>query len=457
MSDGHAKSELGSPPNHGQNLPPRFHLFDGSAGYGVLVVDGSRVHRLSESVADLLTFAVSNGRPEIVDQVFDAVGFSRDLVVGAEAPVAIPVRAFSLAIAQKCNLGCTYCYADGGDFGGKPSLMADDVATAAIHRLFDGVLPGEALKLAFLGGEPLTNRAGLRRATELATELATARDINIGFSLTTNGTLLTAQDAEFLARYRFTVTVSLDGVGATHDKLRPYKGGHGSFERIVARLAPLLARQDQIDLAARVTVTPRNLSLVDTLNGLVALGFRSVGFSPMLSSPTGREEMSRDELSTMLDQLIACGRSFEESVRAGRHHAFSNLATALRELHRGTHRPYPCGAGAGYLGVSAEGNLSACHRFVNEPVGAFGDLASGVDRKKQETWLAERHVDRQEPCRSCWARYLCGGGCHHEVIHRGRPACDYIRDWLTYCLGAYLRLADDCPWWFAGEPPSIRS
>jgi uncharacterized protein len=35
---------------------------------------------------------------------------------------------------------------------------------------------------------------------------------------------------------------------------------------------------------------------------------------------------------------------------------------------------------------------------------------------------------------------LCGGGCHHEVIHRGRPACDYIRGWLHYCLEAWLRL-----------------
>jgi uncharacterized protein len=56
-------------------------------------------------------------------------------------------------------------------------------------------------------------------------------------------------------------------------------------------------------------------------------------------------------------------------------------------------------------------------------------------------WLTDRHVHRQEPCNACWARYLCGGGCHHEVIHRGRPACDYIRGWLHYCLGAYLRLS----------------
>jgi uncharacterized protein len=54
-------------------------------------------------------------------------------------------------------------------------------------------------------------------------------------------------------------------------------------------------------------------------------------------------------------------------------------------------------------------------------------------------------VDRQEPCRSCWARYLCGGGCHYEVIHRGRPACDYIRGWLDYALGAYVRLSAQRP------------
>jgi uncharacterized protein len=177
----------------------------------------------------------------------------------------------------------------------------------------------------------------------------------------------------------------------------------------------------------------------------------------VLKSPTGREQMSKDDLVHMLEQMIACGREFESAIAAGHHHAFSNLATALRELHRGTHRPYPCGAGAGYLGVSAEGDLAACHRFVNDPAGAFGNVFTGLDQERQTSWLAERHVHRQEPCKSCWARYLCGGGCHHEVIHRGRPACDYIRDWLTYCLEAYLRVVRVAPWWLNGAAPSVRS
>jgi uncharacterized protein len=181
--------------------------------------------------------------------------------------------------------------------------------------------------------------------------------------------------------------------------------------------------------------------LRDTLDGFVAAGFHSVGFSPMLASPNGRGEMQADDLEVMLAGMIDCGRAFERKTLAGERYPFANMLNAMREIGRGTHRPYPCGAGAGYLGVSAEGELSACHRFVGDEAGAMGSLGDGVDGVRQKQWLARRHVHRQEPCRSCWARYLCGGGCHHEVIARGRPACSYIRGWLHYCLEAYLRLS----------------
>jgi uncharacterized protein len=190
-----------------------------------------------------------------------------------------------------------------------------------------------------------------------------------------------------------------------------------------------------------VTVTPRNLALRETLDAFLGEGFHSVGFSPMLASPTGRDEMQAEDLEAMLGHMIDCGREYERRTLAGERYAFANMANALREIARGTHRPYPCGAGAGYLGVSADGALSACHRFVGDEDGAMGDLSAGIDDARRARWLAERHVHVQQPCAGCWARYLCGGGCHHEVIRRGRPACDYIRGWLHYCLEAYLRLS----------------
>jgi uncharacterized protein len=44
------------------------------------------------------------------------------------------------------------------------------------------------------------------------------------------------------------------------------------------------------------------------------------------------------------------------------------------------------------MGVSADGDLSACHRFVRDEAGAMGDLKNGIDSERQNQWLAERHV-----------------------------------------------------------------
>jgi uncharacterized protein len=427
---------------------PQAHLFDSEHGPHLLVTNGTRLFGVGPAAARSMRHALEAESPEQVDEVLAALGLDTSPYVDDEPLDPPPVRALSLAVAQKCNLGCTYCYAQEGDFGGTAKNMPLETALASVELLFSEAQPGDRLNLSFLGGEPLFNRSVLRASTHRAAELAAARSVHVSFSVTTNGTLLTVDDGEFFERHGFAVTISLDGIGESHDRLRSFKGGKGSFERIVANAAPLLQMQRQMQVSARVTVTPRNLSLCETLAELLRLGFHSVGFSPMLSSPTGRDEMHAPELEDMLDQMVACGEEFERRVMEGTRYPFLNMVHAMREIHKGTHRPYPCGAGAGYLGVSAEGDLFACHRFVEDARGAMGDLTAGVDRGRQGKWLAERHVHRQEPCRSCWARYMCGGGCHHEVIRRGRPACNYIRGWLHYCLQAYVRLSANRPDYF---------
>ncbi len=433
-----------------------FHLIATDAGPHLLLVDGSQLFKIDEDLERRLREAMCGGRQAARALLADA-GLGLQRFVGDEPLLDPPVRALSLAVAERCNLGCTYCYAKGGSFGGTPRDMSWDIAVASIRRLFAEVNPGERVNLAFLGGEPLVNRSLIRRATEFAVRTAREKNVAIGFSITTNGTLLNEDDGEFFERHAFAVTISLDGVGATHDRLRPMKGGRGSYWRIIENVTPLLARQRRMRVSARVTVTPENLGLRETLDHFVALGFSSIGFSPMLSAPSGRGEMVEADLGVLLEEMIACGREYERRVFAGESYPFSNMTTALQEIHRGTHRPYPCGAGASYFGVSATGGLFACHRFVEDPAAAMGNLKQGVDRRRQRNWLAERMVDRQEPCRNCWARYLCGGGCHYEVIHRGRPACDYIRGWLDYALGAYIRLMALRPDMFSagGRGPSL--
>jgi uncharacterized protein len=420
------------------------HLFESDGAHHLFVANGSQLFDIEPDLSARLGAAISAGRVHelLVEIGADGRPLIDDMPLNAPA-----IHALSLAVAQKCNLGCTYCYAAQGTFGGRAKNMPLETANRAVDLLLEETADGGKATLAFLGGEPLANRTVIYAATERAVELARRRNIALSFSITTNGTLVNEADATFFETYGFAVTVSLDGPREVHDRLRPYKGGAGSYDRIMRNVRPLLKRQRRMQVSARVTVTPDNLDLRHTLDDLITARFHSVGFSPMLTSPSGRGELQSDHLLPLLDGMIDCGRAFEQHLVAGERYPFANMVNAMREIHRGSHRPYPCGAGAGYLGVSADGELAACHRFVGDADGAMGTL-DGVDRARQARWLDERHVHRQAPCTTCWARYLCGGGCHHETIRRGRPACDYIRGWLHYCLTAYLRLSKQRPDWF---------
>jgi uncharacterized protein len=422
------------------------HLFETGLGSHVFVANGSRLFDADPILFSRLDTAETEGA---IAALLAAAGLDPAPAIDDAPLSAPPLHALSLAVAQKCNLGCTYCYAQQGDFGTSARNMGQETALQAVDLLVDGAQPGARLNLAFLGGEPLVNRPVLQAATRHAACRAAERGVDIAFSITTNGTMLRPADGEFFEDYGFAVTISVDGPREAHDRLRPYKGGHGSYDRIMEKVRPLLAMQRHMQVSARVTVTPTNLMLRETLDQLIAEGFYSVGFAPLLSAPSGRGEMQRQDLELMLGAMIDCGREYERRVREGERYPFANMDNAMKEIAKGTHRPYPCGAGAGYLGISADGELAACHRFVGDAQHTLGSLTMGIDQGRQAAWLQARHVHRQTPCSDCWARYLCGGGCHHEVIRRGRPACDYIRGWLHYCLGAYLRLSAG-----PGQPPS---
>jgi uncharacterized protein len=437
----HAGSRPRSKHAHWQNLDD---------GGQLLVVNGSQVFDVDRDVIEQLDAAAPLG-DAAVERVLEAIGALAPPRIEDTPLVAPPLYALSLAVAQKCNLGCTYCYAAQGDFGGTPKNMPLQTALRSVHLLIETADPGSRVNLAFLGGEPLANRAVLRAATEHALALAQPRGIRVTFSITTNGTLLTEDDAAFFERHGFAVTISLDGLRDVHDRQRPFKNGAGSFDRIIERVRPLLSAQRKMQVSVRATVTPGNSRLRESLEYFLGMNFHSVGFSPVLHASSRSQEASARDLGDFLEAMVECGTEFERRLIRGERYAFTNIINALREIHRGTHRPYPCGAGAGYLGVSADGDLAACHRFVGDESGRMGDLAAGIDRAAQQRFLAERHVHNQLPCRDCWARYLCAGGCHHEVIARGRPACDYIRGWLHYCLQAYSRISRARPDWF-GAP-----
>ena len=239
------------------------HLFETALGSHVFVADRSRLFDANPVLFSALDTVETTG--EIRALLGDA-GLDEPPAIDDAAVSDPPLHALSLAVAQKCNLGCTYCYAQQGEFGGAAKNMSQETAFEAVDLLVDGAEPGARLNLAFLGGEPLVNRTVLQAATRRAADRAARRDVSVTFSVTTNGTLVRPADGEFFEEFGFAVTISLDGPREAHDVLRPFKGGQGSYDRIMNNVRPLLAMQRKMQVAARVTVTPANLILRETLD-----------------------------------------------------------------------------------------------------------------------------------------------------------------------------------------------
>jgi uncharacterized protein len=408
----------------------------------VLLVPNSSLVRVEPEHAARL----SAGAPDAVDALRPwALGARSTALAAPPAP-----RALALNVATSCNLGCAYCYADAGRFGGQARAgMSRETAFAAIDALLAGNRGGR-VTLGFIGGEPFANRALIHDAVAYAEERRAEHAVSVGYSVTTNGTLLREEDVALLRRHAFAVTVSIDGGAALHDRLRPTAAGSGSHAAVIGGAAPLLASPGGARVAARATLTRLDLGVRRIVRDLRAAGFTEVGVAPLRSSP--RPELAlvgADDWASLLRGMReAAAEEWKRLVR-GEAPAFTNFVVAMREIARGANRPLPCGAADNYVSLSAEGTYYACHRTIDDDRFRLGDLGSGLDDERRAAFVEERHVDRQEPCRSCWARYLCGGGCHAEVIDHGRDGCDYIRGWLETCLSYYDRACDARPDLFA--------
>lgn len=413
---------------------PDVYRFQSRLGEHVLLVPFTAIYDLPNGTDDaegLIRAALLDGPP--IDPPLDQIA--------EPAPQSI-----SLNVSNRCNLSCAYCYASRGDFGGaQDTSMTPELARAAVDRLFTGASHDSPVTIGFLGGEPFANRKVIHDTVAYATSEGTRRGFDVRFSVTTNGTLLREDDIALLRRHPFAVTVSIDGPPARHDMQRPRaRTGLGSWSLLAQRIKPILTCPGGAKLAARATVTRDDLNIAARIEAITGLGFPEVGVSPLRSAAKAGSALRDADWPIYFDRLTEAANIELDRIRNGLPIRLTNLAVALKQLHRGAVSPYPCGAGGGYFSVAADGRWYACHRAIGDEEFLLGNNA-GLDVDRRRAFLSARHVHRQESCGECWARYLCSGACHQEMRERTRASCDFIRAWLDFCLRTYCELSISLP------------
>lgn len=431
---------------------PDSYRFRSSLGQHLLVVPHSQIYDLPEQETDVDTDADAS-----IDHALSQM-LARTLHNEASLDaLSLPtVQSLSLNVSSSCNLGCSYCYASQGNFEGKQSKgMNWEQARSSIDRLLAEADPQAPLTLGFIGGEPFVNRALIHQCVHYSAALARQQHLDLRYSVTTNGTLLRPEDHELLRQHRFAVTVSIDGGSVVQNRQRPMLNGkRDSFAAVLEHCQPLLDTPGMCKLAARATANSLSLDLDQQFDAIAALGFQDVGFSPLRSGSA--LALQEHDWSTYEQAMVSLASRELQRALQGEQIRMSNFATALKQLHAGASSPYPCGAGGGYFSVASDGDWYACHRAIGNHDYKLGDRHA-LDAPRRLQFLQERHVHAQTDCHSCWARYLCSGGCHQEKASRTQASCDYIRQWLTFCLQSYCELSQARPDYFAHCLPSPRA
>mgnify|MGYP003835707369 CR=1 FL=1 len=321
------------------------------------------------------------------------------------------VKALCLHAAHDCNLRCRYCFASQGDYTTGRRLMPVETAKAALDYLNTHSGTRRNVEVDFFGGEPLLNLDMMKETVAYGRELTERGGKEFHFTVTTNGIGLTDAVIDFFNAEMDNVVISIDGRPSVHDRMRPDRGGKGSYDRIIEGARRFAAARGDRTYYIRGTFTRENLDFAEDVKWLFQQGFREVSMEPVVGEgmPYHLTEEDLPAIYAEYDRLAAW---YLERKKAGDPISFYHFNMDLYHGPCAPRRLVACGAGFEYLAVSPEGDLYPCHQFVGEDDFRMGHVQSGLERVDLKAKFKGLSILSKEECRHCWAKYFCSGGCH---------------------------------------------
>lgn len=398
------------------------------------IIQGKSAQDISQNLAGKYPEeAVSAAFEEFEEMKANGFLFSEDPFSDYSADHGRATTSLCMMISQDCNLRCRYCYAETGSFGQDRKLMSKEVAEKAVEFLINSSAQARHLNLMFFGGEPLLNFPVLKHTVEYAKSLADRYKKEISFTVTTNGTLLTEPVRDYLIQNRISILISLDGQPEIHDKMRPFADGRGSYQVIYNNLKEMLKSVPNV--AVRGTMTCDNLDLERAVRHMAAIGIRDIAVEPCYTANEW-PGLGLEDIDALKREYLSLAQAYIEAARKGEYLSFYQFEEMVGQAGRVDLHVNSCGAGVSYLAVSADGKLYPCQRLVGLEEYSLGNVSNGIDRPPVVQLFEDTHVKNKKTCLSCWARYLCGGGCRAYSIRFNKDI--YEPYWMDCELRKHL-------------------
>ena len=368
--------------------------------------------------------------------------FGRD----SRAPLDI-----TLHISHGCNITCTYCFAQGGHYGGKSTMMSFETAKQSVDWVLDQSEEAGACQITLFGGEPLLNLDLIKQIVPYAKTQAKEREIEITFGMTTNGTLLSGEALAYIMQEDIGVVVSLDGNAETHNRIRTFHDGSDTHDVIVENTRKAV-EMGADNIKVRATMTSKNLDIQQIADDIAHLGTTTVEVAPTAEHPNSPTAIRKEHLPELKKHLKRMSQTELAKLLKGQNQAHAYFAGKIQQVLDPHKKDYGCGGGKTFYGISADGSIYFCSAFASNSEFKMGDVFNGLDAEKMQEFDHDFQVDNRQTCKTCWARNLCGGGCVYDAhlstgkaVEPNPVSCEQIRYGYELAMGMALELQENNP------------
>lgn len=321
------------------------------------------------------------------------------------------VKALCLHIAHDCNLACKYCFAEEGEYHGRRALMSFEVGKKALDFLVANSGNRVNLEVDFFGGEPLMNWQVVKDLVAYGRSLETPNKKKFRFTLTTNGVLLNDEILEFANKEMANIVLSIDGRKETHDMMRPFRGGQGSYDMIVPKFQKVAESRNQMDYYVRGTFTHNNLDFAADVMHLADLGFKQISVEPVVAADTESYAIKESDIPQIKAEYDKLAQMIIQRRKNGQRFNFFHFMIDLSGGPCVAKRLLGCGSGTEYLAVTPWGDFYPCHQFVGQEQFLMGNVFEGITKPEIRDEFKCCNVYAKDKCKKCFAKFYCSGGC----------------------------------------------
>ena len=344
----------------------------------------------------------------------------------AEKEKANRITELELVVSTKCNLNCVYCYANGGNYQGKESIMPFETADAVVRYLKENKI--EIGTVQFFGGEPML---AYQTISYLCGQFQ-KNNLSVGkYAMVSNLTFLPEEFLEDIAKYNIHITASIDGPKEITNEQRLSRDKRlDVYDTIVQNINRL--RNQGLDITAvECTYTDAH---------------RKAGYTREKLKRFFKRELGVENVILENASDVYCGDSNAECYAD----YFQSPELSLGEirflkflLDKKTDNSVFCLAGIKKYAIFPDGSVYPCHLFAPMKeeylMGTISDMAWGKSKKCKDTLKKLEQVKQGYYCTRCKGRNFCHQ-CVASVLMRKKPVdCENDIEIYTDMIVNYVK------------------